>query len=764
MVGLKASSEELKEITGILGLDDDEQGIVYLNLLSLGMATLGQLSLISGLDFIQTQETLNVLVGSNLVKRIPGKIGRYIALQPFLKAFLLSYDPITLFNVRKDSKSTLLSITESIQEKLTKTSEKFQTHTASLETDFSESLKPIADSSASLSYKQQESLRLTKEDLQNNYQMIKEQIQNVIQNATSLYHLINEKNVEKIDQIPAEFMKRAPELKERLLQIHSQISKKIDNIAKTKDQNLGEIDEKFDEELQIHGTQIKEILSDFKSEINDNREKNEEIFFETKSKLEKIKNDADKSHPRFNEVKSGFLEVQSSIDGTADELSQRVAHMEELLKAAVNDIDNRKMFRGKDEFLGILKSIEKENYQISNLLQPTQDSLSKVKVLNSHMNEIESKLVQATDLGLELTNNVFEDRRRIIKDQLNSIEKQIDQNLSAFVNETLLTTNNKVTESLNRLRSGTAQILREMNQDLELSLTKSLEYLLTQIEESVGSLTNEISKLFQVKKSEDIDKSELYQMLTRVDEVSSKVNIELNNTMKMVSGVDSTLESYFLGLSSFTKNYAEAQLETYSTNLNETRELIGMYLEKTETQLEHEISALIYSIKQMKQKLSKVITAMNSVDITDIDPSLLDSDLIIGEPVIIMLLRDLTMRTKSSLTILMPRPELQTLRVASKLPFKARVTIIGDFRKVPKATLKKVTASSNLRLKQLDGIEFWGCIRDAEELLICPEPKNLETEDLVGVITTNVSLVGLFTQEIITYTTRSRELLPSDLE
>ena len=97
MVGLKASSEELKEITDILGLTDDEQGIVYLNLLSLGMATLGQLSLVSGLDFIQTQEALNVLVGSNLAKRIPGKIGRYIALQPFLKAFMLSYDPITNF-------------------------------------------------------------------------------------------------------------------------------------------------------------------------------------------------------------------------------------------------------------------------------------------------------------------------------------------------------------------------------------------------------------------------------------------------------------------------------------------------------------------------------------------------------------------------------------------------------------------------------------------------------------------------------------------
>ncbi|MHA2165861.1 MAG: hypothetical protein ACXAAT_08380, partial [Candidatus Hodarchaeales archaeon] len=273
-----------------------------------------------------------------------------------------------------------------------------------------------------------------------------------------------------------------------------------------------------------------------------------------------------------------------------------------------------------------------------------------------------------------------------------------------------------------------------------------------------------ISNVFKSKKSEDIYDNELNQMITMVDEVSSKVNIDINSTLKKVLDLESTLEAYFLGLRSFTKNYAETQLETYNSNLDETKEIISTYLESTEAQLEHEISALIFSIKQMKQKLSKVESAMSSVDITDVDPSLLDSDLIIGESVIIMLLRDLTMRTKSSLTVLMPRPELQTLRVASKLPFKARVTIIGDFRKVPKTTLKKVTASSNLRLKQLDGIEFWGCIRDAEELLICPEPKNPETEELVGVITTNENLVELFTQEIITYTTRSKEILPSDLE
>ncbi len=764
MVGLKASSEELKEIIDILGLADDEQGIVYLNLLSLGMATLGQLSLVSGLDFIQTQEALNVLVGSNLAKRIPGKIGRYIALQPFLKAFLLSYDPITLFNIRKDSKSSFINMKEAIQEKFSKTSEKFQTHTVSLESDFSESLKPIAESSSSLSSKQQASLKLTKEELQSDFQKIKDQIKQIIQQASDLYFLINEKNDEKIDHIPTEFMKRAPELKEELNQVNSKISKKIDDINVLKDQNIREIDEKFGQEIKKHGSQIREYLSEFKLKINNDREKNEEIFFETKAKLDKIKNGANASHPRFNEIKIGYEEVQTSFENTLDILSQRITNMDISIQSAITEIQSRKMFRGKDEFLGLLKSMETDKNQISTLIKPTKDNLNKVSILNNHLDEIESNLVHATDHGLKETNNVFEDGRKVIKERLNSIEKQVDQNLTKFSNETIITANNRVSELMTKLRTDMAHILKEMNQDIETTTNGSFELLLNLIKRSIDDLKDEISIIFKSKKSEDIYDNELNQMITMVDEVSSKVNIDINNTLKKVLDLESTLEAYFLGIKSFTKNFAETQLEIYNSNLNETHDIISTYLESTEAQMEREISALIYSIKQMKQKLSKVISAMSSVDITDIDPSLLDSDLIIGESVIIMLLRDLTMRTKSSLTVLMPRPELQTLRVASKLPFKARVTIIGDFRKVPKTTLKKVTASSNLRLKQLDGIEFWGCIRDAEELLICPEPKNPEAEELVGVITTNENLVELFTQEIITYTTRSKEILPSDLE
>jgi sugar-specific transcriptional regulator TrmB len=155
MVGLKISSDDLAKIINILGLSDDEQGIVYLNLLSLGMATLGQLSIVTGLDYIQTQEALNILIGDNLVKRIPGKIGRYFALQPFLRAYSLSYDPITLYNIRKDFKESYKGIIDTLVQQNEEASKLFSSHSDRLADDFSSKFNPFIREYSSIMDKHQ---------------------------------------------------------------------------------------------------------------------------------------------------------------------------------------------------------------------------------------------------------------------------------------------------------------------------------------------------------------------------------------------------------------------------------------------------------------------------------------------------------------------------------------------------------------------------------------------------------------------------------
>ncbi|MHA2227214.1 MAG: hypothetical protein ACXAC8_18505 [Candidatus Hodarchaeales archaeon] len=198
--------------------------------------------------------------------------------------------------------------------------------------------------------------------------------------------------------------------------------------------------------------------------------------------------------------------------------------------------------------------------------------------------------------------------------------------------------------------------------------------------------------------------------------------------------------------------------------LQDIQDLIKKNLEGQQRQIDNEISALTFSISEMKKKLDIIYQLSRKIKAATVtDVSVLTTDLIYGETTFVLILKDMTSRAKASLTILMPHPEIQTLIGASKLslPIRTRTLIVGDFSKVPKNMLKKILASK-IRLKQKT-VEYWGCVRDNEEVLIGPLPhQSLEErsdDGLIGIISTNPTMIHFIKQLIGSYTTRGRDLV-----
>ncbi|MFX1515786.1 MAG: helix-turn-helix domain-containing protein [Promethearchaeota archaeon] len=190
--------------------------------------------------------------------------------------------------------------------------------------------------------------------------------------------------------------------------------------------------------------------------------------------------------------------------------------------------------------------------------------------------------------------------------------------------------------------------------------------------------------------------------------------------------------------------------------LQEIQELI-----KTQQKnIENEISALTFSIREMRRRLDILFQLSRKVSAsTTKSVSGLTTDIIYGETTFILVLRDMASRAKVSLTILMPHPEIQTLIATSKLslPVCTRTLIVGNFAKVPKNILNKVLASK-IRMKQ-STINFWGCVRDNEEVLIGPSPEIGEKMDeLIGIISTNPIMVRFFGQQISSLASKGQDL------
>lgn len=93
MTGFQTNLDELKKLEVFLSLNQEELRI-YNGLISLGsMATLGQISTVTGVDIVASSGLLDSLVGRGYVKRVPGPISRYYALEPFLDTYIQLFDP-----------------------------------------------------------------------------------------------------------------------------------------------------------------------------------------------------------------------------------------------------------------------------------------------------------------------------------------------------------------------------------------------------------------------------------------------------------------------------------------------------------------------------------------------------------------------------------------------------------------------------------------------------------------------------------------------
>ena len=211
-----------------------------------------------------------------------------------------------------------------------------------------------------------------------------------------------------------------------------------------------------------------------------------------------------------------------------------------------------------------------------------------------------------------------------------------------------------------------------------------------------------------------------------------------------------------------TKKKIESIEKGFEARINDQMALqeIQDLIKTQQKHIENEISALTFSIREMRRRLDILFQLSRKVSAsTTKSESGLTTDVIYGETTFVLVLRDMASRAKVSLTILMPHPEIQTLIATSKLslPVCTRTLIVGNFTKVPKNILNKVLASK-IRMKQ-SAVNFWGCVRDNEEVLIGPSPEaDEEMDELIGIISTNPIMVRFFGQQISSLASKGQDL------
>ncbi|MHA1244502.1 MAG: helix-turn-helix domain-containing protein, partial [Candidatus Heimdallarchaeota archaeon] len=140
-----------------IGFSETEQQ-VYLTILGIGSGSVGEVYLQTGIPLEDIQTTVNDLSSRGYLKKIEGKINRYIAVEPFLKGFLFvekefQNDIIgienSLINVFDSSYEKLILKMDSFKSSITpiydKISDELRTSNEKLKMDLTNSIYRHAD-------------------------------------------------------------------------------------------------------------------------------------------------------------------------------------------------------------------------------------------------------------------------------------------------------------------------------------------------------------------------------------------------------------------------------------------------------------------------------------------------------------------------------------------------------------------------------------------------------------------------------------------
>ena len=184
----------------------------------------------------------------------------------------------------------------------------------------------------------------------------------------------------------------------------------------------------------------------------------------------------------------------------------------------------------------------------------------------------------------------------------------------------------------------------------------------------------------------------------------------------------------------------EANNETATNVFNIVKDIEERAKKELSTIIKKDIQPIIALLEETRSQLKMVFEGSREI-ITNIDFS---NEILYGESAILSMMKDMIIRTQSTLLITMPKPELQSLNLISDIIAKksVRITITGNLEKVPKSILAKLSlpnAAGTVQLKQNDEVKDWGVIKDNSELLLAPEVPQNEMMLGMWILGTNTS-------------------------
>ncbi|RLI70980.1 MAG: hypothetical protein DRP02_06170 [Candidatus Gerdarchaeota archaeon] len=749
-----------------IGFSENEQQ-VYLTILGIGNASLGEIALQTQLPLEEIQQIIQELTNRGYLKKIEGKINRYIAVEPFLKGFLFIEKEFQndIINIE----NSLISSIDSNYSNLVKQMDEFR---VAVEPIYNRIVEELRTSNEQL-----------KMDLTNAIYRHSDKIANL---AEDFDLLLTEGFSKAFLSISNELSNLSNEISIILREESDRATERLQKFEQLTNQTIQEMLAPIDNSIEHYKTtaanDLKTILTENKAEISA-LQKNVKSL--TKYSIKEFATALKEFEKEFNAI------ITKATNDYAEVLTNYRTKMKEIFKLETGKIDgivdNLIAEVGKNiDQLSIEASNLKENIdeisKVGRLKRPDPALVEEAKRRASKINELSQAIKTRYSEALNVyKKNIVEGITTLMKNSDATLSEQLKEGKTKIKNlKVKLTTkwseiSSKFEKDLNAatkdiLKDASAKIATSSQQAFDISL-KNLETLkgniseillplrdvvFNDLEDTLENLFLDSSKRLRLHNESNSKALETIRYLTDDMKFAFKTQVqeELSKpkmiASEMISQYTNSLDSYLTTLNRDQFNTLEKiskVIDSFLSNLKDA-------LTETSSQISNRLAGIIYKVNETKTYLQEITNAVDQIIPVPRPHSLI----IYGNQNSMAAIYDMLMRTKSTCTVVMPTIDQTFVDFLVKQISKTvRIRVLADIDPFRDESLISIMKEQgNITIWQYTMRDFYAVTRDGAEVLLAPVTREGE---LTSFLTEQDALVRAVQQIInASFMARSKEI------
>ncbi len=749
-----------------IGFSELEQQ-VYLTILGIGNASLGEMYLQTGIQLDELQEIVQDLSNRGYLKKIEGKINRYIAVEPFLKGFLFvekefQNDIIgienSLINVFDQSYDTLTQHMSEFKSSITpifdKVAEELRTSNEQLKMDLTNSIYRHSDKVSNLA--EDFDLMLT-EGFSKTFLSISNELSNLSNEVSVLLRDESDKATEKMQKFEQLMNKTIQDMLEpldnALIEYKATVPERLKTIL---DENKNEIST-----LQKN---VKSITKYSINELSTTLKEFDKGIVEVTNKAAKnysdvVSNYKTTTHGIINQEKSkldtAIVKVIEHIGKNIDQLSVEASN----LKENIDEIAKTGLLKKPNPRL--VQEAKERSEKIDKLSQQIKGAYDEaLKIYQKNIIDGIGQLMKNNDAVLAKQLKDGSTQLKSLKEKLSKdwdvVAKKYEADLNNAVKDVLKETNPKITSTSKEAFNNTLKHVEGLKDSISMILAPLRDVIFTDLEDALENLFLNSSKRLRMHNESNNKALETIRYLTDDMKFAFKTQVleELSKpksiASEMISEYTRTLDGYLTTLN---------RDQTASLNIiGDAGEKFLETLKDSFTNSSNEISSrlagIIYKVNETKTYLQEITNSVDQI----IPVPKPHSIIIYGNQNSMTAISDMLLRTKSTCTIVIPTIDQNLVDLLTKqISKRVRIRVLADvdpFR--DEALLAALKEQGNITIWQYTMRDFFAVTRDGAEVLLAPTTRDSE---LTSFVTEQDALVRAIQQIInASFMARSKEL------